>query len=119
PVAAASDGFEDVDSPPDPILAATGMHAALLRMPESGRNALLRLAVTDARFPCDTVNSASTPADLPLWRVSCAGAHFYMVTIDELQDFHVEPVQWDAPGPPPSLIERRTLEIVPAPAPDP
>lgn len=105
-------------------LARTGIHAQLLGMSESGRRALLRLAVSDARFPCEAVNSASTVSDLPLWRVSCTGANFYMVTIGELQDFHVEPVQWDAPTPQPSqplqpgFIERRTLELVPAPEPE-
>lgn len=104
----APDGGTDA-RPDDPAM--TRLHAELLGMRAPTRDALLRVAIRDAQFPCETVNSASALPDLPLWRVSCAGAHFYLVRIDELQDMHVEPILWDAIVPP----GVRTLEIVPAP----
>jgi hypothetical protein len=96
--------------------AAAGIHAELLAMTPASRSALLRIAVRDANFPCGTVNTASALPELRLWRVSCAGAHFYMVSVDELQDFHVEPIRWDAPEP--AFPGLRNLELVPAPEPN-
>jgi hypothetical protein len=39
-----------------------------------------------------------------------------MVSVDELQDFHVEPIRWDAPEP--AFPGLRNLELVPAPEPN-
>ena len=98
----------------DPAM--TRLHAELLGMRVAARDSFLRLTIRDAKFPCETVNSASALPDRPLWRVSCAGAHHYMIRIGDIRDIHVDPILWDSVTPAAGPFDR-TLELVPPPEP--
>lgn len=77
-------------------------HAAALRHPsESFRNTSLLALIRGAGHVClDIVSSATLDDELAAWRVSCEGAHAYIVAELDGGEFLVEPLEhYDAPIP--------------------
>lgn len=93
-------------------------HIEALRHPSpTYRNVSLATVIRAAGYECvDVVSSAAGDDELATWRVSCDGAHAYLVSEDGAGGLRVERMAYfDAPTP----FIPRSLEDAPSPVPVP
>ena len=72
--------------------ARNAFQSELLAMPEAALQSVMRLAIQDNALDCSDVTGTQVLAPgVPAWRVSCAGPRAYIVEVDGLGRFVIEP----------------------------